>query len=299
MTGNRTPRCFAVVVLALGFVACGETGDAGGDEPEFAARASSAVVATVGDRTIDEATLAWTFEHEFESALDEQPPSVRARFVDSLVGTVAMAEAMEAELRPAERLEIERRVAHFRDAELARRYVARRSTTPPPSPTQARSYYDAHPDEFGAGTVVEYEMIQSRAEVGHADYDALRELAADAASHPDWDVWLADAAPPNGVALVRSRGDTTSPVLDARLRRPIERLAAGAVSDALFVGNRFYLVRAVATRPRPARPFDAVREQAMARAAAAQATLAVSAAKRDAVERVGVVIAGGSGEGVR
>jgi hypothetical protein len=91
------------------------------------------------------------------SAMDD---ASRAKLLDSMVSTLALAQKSLAELSDEERVRIENKTRRYRENLLVSEYVRRNATRQPVTESMIQDYYKRNSQRFGAAQIRRYQLRQ-------------------------------------------------------------------------------------------------------------------------------------------
>lgn len=253
--GTKSNLCIAVVLI-FSLVGCGS----GGKEQFATAKlpGDDKVLATVDASTIS----AYDLEQAIRASLGPAAagmldPKGRKSMLESLVAARAIAQAQQKNLSATDRAVLDKQLAAYREQLLVKMYLAQNTTSEPVSQKMVEDYYRQHPEQFGAKTVKQYEVISCPAALTDARRDALLAALQNADSHKDWADW-SENLKKKGLAVVYKSGNADPAILSADLRGQLEALKAGQPASLSFSGGLVSLARVTGERKIAPRPLNEV-----------------------------------------
>ena len=238
MDGTRG-AAVAVALAALTCLSCKPH-----KEPEkVVLPGDNVVLADVNGSTVTQYDVDHAARAMFSAAtVAELNAEGKKKVLESLVRSRAIAQKREAELTTLQRAELERQVAAYREEQLVRQYLDVHTRMQPVTGEMVASYYQQHPEKFGATTKRNYELIMSSRELADSERAAMIEALTGAGGHEDWSAWVAQLQKAHQpVAYQRGQGDEA--VLHPNLRAVLDRLPVGQSSPLTFVEGRAYVLR--------------------------------------------------------
>lgn len=214
-------------------------------------------LATVAGTEISERDV----EREVTRMLGEAAPlvgdeAVYDKVLQSLVATRALAAARLAEIDASTLAELDDRVASYRDQLLVEDYLRQHAEIKPVTQADIQSYYEAHPEAFGAKSARTFELLRLKAGVSDAEREAAFQRLAVADKQSDWAAYAHSQAR----WLEHLRGRTDSPQLAPQLARLASALDEGELSRVVVIDGRGLRMRVTGTQQLPPRALEEVRE---------------------------------------
>jgi EpsD family peptidyl-prolyl cis-trans isomerase len=253
----RISNLLFAVLLILSLAACG---GGGGEEQNSTATlpGSDKILATVNGSAIS----AYDLEQAIRTSLGPAAAGMldakgRKSVLDSLVAARAIAQAQEKTLTARERSALDKQTAAYREQLLVKMYLARNTASEPVSQKMVADYYQRHPQQFGAKTVKQYEVISSQGALPDARRDKLLAALKDADKHNDWAAW-SEKLRQKGLAVDYKSGNADPAILSADLRSQLDALKAGQPASLNFAGGVVSLARVIAEKKIPPRPLNEV-----------------------------------------
>jgi hypothetical protein len=248
---------FIAVVLTVFLSACGGKGQGSaaklpGDDK---------VLATVNGSAVS----AYDLEQAVRTSLGPAAAGMldatgKRSVLESLVAARAIAQVQEKALTPMDRAALDKQTAAFREQLLVKLYLSKNTDGEPVSRQMVEDYYRKHPEQFGAKTVKQYEVIASRSALSDADRDKLLAALKDAGKQKNWGSWSAKLKQ-KGLAVEFKSGNADPAMLTADLRGQLETLKAGDPANLSFADGRVSLARVTAEKKIPPRPLNEVSAQ--------------------------------------
>lgn len=181
----------------------------------------------------------------------------RQSMLQSLVAARAISQVQSQNLSAAERSALEKRVAAYREQLLVKMYLAKNPGGEPVTRQMVQQYYDAHPDQFGAGTSVTYETIRTDAPLTEAARDQLLAALSSPAKTADWAAAV-ERLKQKGFPVTYRKASSDVERLEPQVRDLIGRLKAGRSSEPTFIQGTLYVARLLDERKIAARPLSEV-----------------------------------------
>ena len=252
----RISNFYIAVLLILALAACGNSGK----EQNTAATlpGSEKILATVNGSAIS----AYDLDQAVRTSLGPAAAGMlddkgRKSVLESLVAARAIAQAQEKVLGARERAGLDKQVAAYREQLLVKMYLARNTTGEPVSQKMVEDYYRQHPEQFGARTVKQYEVIGNQAAVSDTRRDELLAALKNADQHKDWAAWSTKLRQ-KGLEVVYKSGNADPAVLGPELRGQLEALKAGQPASLRFADGTVSLARVTGEKKIAPRPLEQV-----------------------------------------
>jgi PPIC-type PPIASE domain len=176
---------------------------------------------------------------------------------DAAVRSRAIALAAEAELSAVDKQSLAKEVAAYREQLLVRRYLSRHAPPSSVTPDMARSYYQEHPERFGAKIQRSYELLGSSRAMAPAERDKLLNGLKGVENQVDWEAVVAKLKRSN-LPVTLTLTNSSDTLLDQNLRELLRQLKPGQASPVTFVQGRVYVARVKGEDRQPPRPFEEV-----------------------------------------
>jgi hypothetical protein len=219
------------------------------------------VLARVNDSTITrydlELSMTSTLGAQGAKMLDD---GGKKSMLDSLVAARAIAQAQEKTLTARDRAVLDKQTAAYREQLLVKMYLAQNTTAEPVSQQMVADYYQQHPEQFGAKTIKQYEVINSQAALTDALRDKLLAALQNADRQKDWAAWSTKLKR-NGLDVVYKSGNADPAILGADLRSQLGALQAGQSASLSFTGGQVSLARVTGEKKIAPRPLKDVSAQ--------------------------------------
>lgn len=234
-------------------------------------------------------------DQALEAALGAHPltgvdAAARAKVLESLIASRAIAQVEERTLRPDERAQLDRKVRAHREEQLVLQHLAKHFPPEPVSEEAVRVFYEANPEKFGARTVRTCEVLVGRPGGGPSGAEGLEGALRGAGSVQRWEPW-ADVLNKQGLSVGYRKMQWADGAVDRRLQERVDPLSVGATSDVVWLDGVAWVVRVVDQTKEPPQPLAVVRPEIRRLLAPLQVREAVkraaaAALKTAAVERV-------------
>jgi len=213
------------------------------------------VLATVNGSPVTRAELDVMIGRMFgEHGTTHITPEIEQKALESLVMARAIA-GRERNQADAETLAaIDAKTARYREELLVEAYLKAHAGAYVPSEHDINAYYKAHPGLFGSETVYSYELLASAAKPAPERLPAVLKVLTDAGKQADW---RRLAAANKELIWLQKRSD--KPAADDRLTGVLKQLAAGDVSDIVYLAGKPQRLRLLEVETTPPKPLDDVR----------------------------------------
>lgn len=210
----------------------------------------------------------------------------RAKLLESLINSRAMAKAAEQEL-PADELEDIRRLVRFYEEELlVKRYLDRHAQVQPVSTQMVKDYYQEHQHEFEDEPQYRFEVLTSFGELSETQRQAILNAFEQAPSAADWKQ-LETRLHQDKIPVRLQQAQARPSLLAPRLRNLVQNTQPGAVSSVL-VEETIQVVRVLERIPGAVRPLAEVSSEIRKRLAPVMMKKAIAEASQQARSQVSV-----------
>ncbi|WP_435104207.1 peptidyl-prolyl cis-trans isomerase [Arhodomonas sp. AD133] len=286
------------VVAAIGLVMTAVLAGCGGGENDASgvadtrAAASAPVLAHVDGTDITAVDLELAVGRLLDGrSTNELDRSTREKVLRSLVRARVIANHQAARLGEADRAELERKVAAYREDLLMKRFLRDEVTAEPVTEEMMREYYDRHPERFGARTVRTYELLTTREEVLPASRDEVLDRLKTLGRTGDWAA-AADSISVGGPALRYRQVALDDATVAPRLRKLLRSIEGDERSSITFIRGRPYIARVAAVENIPPQPLSEVRGQLRRALAPVRVKAALQEASAPLIEAADIEYAG-------
>jgi len=212
------------------------------------------VVAEVNGETISRAEveqMALEMFGEYQAAAMDE--ASRARLLDSMVATLALAQKSLAELSDEERARIDNKTRRYRENLLVSEYVRRNVDRKPVTESMIQAYYDRNPKQFGARTAPKYQLLSTRQPLALDQRNAFLRKYGELKSAPSLQA-MHQGFQQSGFDTLYQTGVAEKGLLSARLQQLIASQTPGERSDLHYIDDKPYLVlvdELIETSPKP------------------------------------------------
>ena len=172
------------------------------------------------------------------SAMDD---ASRAKLLDSMVSTLALAQKSLAELSDEERARIENKTRRYRENLLVSEYVRRNAARQPVTESMIHGYYKRNPQRFGAAEIPRYQLLTTRQALALDQRNAFLRKYAELKSAPSLQA-MHQGFQQSGFDTLYQTGVAEPGLLSARLQQIINAETPGKLSDLHYVDDKPYLV---------------------------------------------------------
>ncbi len=242
-------------------------------------------LARVNQVTISDEDLAFAINRTFsQSDLLQANQELAEKVLQSLVAGEAMQQKLIAELSDAEQQALRQQVKAYEQELYVKEYLARYATAEPVTAAMVEAYYQQNPQQFGAKTVKQFQLLSSQQGVDEQQRQTLLEQQALIAQNEDWS-GLVKQLP---VALNLQQGRSDGGLLTPRLNQLISGLQPGDISPVTFIDGRYYQARVISEQQLPAQPISEVSAEIRQLLAPQMVREAVKKASREAVAGVDI-----------
>jgi hypothetical protein len=220
------------------------------------------------------------------SAMDD---ASRAKLLDSMVSTLALAQKSLAELSDEERVRIENKTRRYRENLLVSEYVRRNATRQPVTESMIQDYYKRNPQRFGAAQIPRYQLLTTRQPLALDQRNAFLKKYAELKSAPSLQA-MHQGFQQSGFDTLYQTGVAEPGLLSVRLQQIINAETPGKLSDLHYVDEKPYLVMVdeiIQTQPQP---LSEVRSQIRKTLAMAQLKQAVQELAEQVTKEASITI---------
>jgi hypothetical protein len=184
------------------------------------------------------------------SAMDD---ASRAKLLDSMVSTVALAQKSLAELSDEERVRIENKTRRYRENLLVSEYLRRNAARQPVTESMIQDYYKRNPQRFGAAEIPRYQLLTTRQALALDQRNAFLKKYAELKSAPSLQA-IHQGFQQSGFDTLYQTGVAEPGLLSERLQQIINNETPGKLSDLHYLDDKPYLVlvdEVIQTQPQP------------------------------------------------
>jgi hypothetical protein len=220
------------------------------------------------------------------SAMDD---ASRAKLLDSMVSTLALAQKSLAELSDEERVRIENKTRRYRENLLVSEYVRRNATRQPVTESMIQDYYKRNPQRFGAAQIPRYQLLTTHQPLALDQRNAFLKKYAELKSAPSLQA-MYQGFQQSGFDTLYQTGVAEPGLLSERLQQIINNETPGKLSDLYYVDDKPYLVlvdEVIQTKPQP---LSEVRSQIRKTLAMAQLKQAVKELSEQVTQEASITI---------
>jgi len=122
------------------------------------------------------------------------------------------------------------------------------------------SYYNKHPEKYGAETVIKYELLTAIQKINELDRDKLLSVYSKYAKQRNLKV-LQKNMLSDGVDLVYRQGRLNKGVIDEKIEKLIESIDVGEVSSLVMHNGRPYIVKTIDKKYIPPKSLSSVSDE--------------------------------------
>ena len=195
-------------------------------------------------------------EYQAAAMTDE----ARAKLLDSMVSTLALAQKSSAELSEEELARIDNKTRRYRENLLVSEYVRRNVTRQPVTESMVREYYERNPQRFGAGSAPRYQLLTTRQALAVDQRNAFLKKYGELKSSPSLQA-MHESFQRAGFDTLYQTGVAEPGLLPSRLQQVIESQKPGELSGLHYVDDKPYLVLVEELIQTSPKPLSEVRDQ--------------------------------------
>lgn len=277
----------AVPILMPGVLLFGLSGCGLKEQPKELESQNSTVVAHVNDEVITQADVDFMLERMLKGqAFAQVDNTLRKKVLESLISSRAMKIQMQSLLSQEEKSEILRSVKAFEEELYVKEYLANHVVPEPVTLEMIQAYYDKHPEEFGGGTVRDFQLLVFSNARDQESRDKFLSAVPEIKFAQDWKATKSRWS--ELYALQYQEGRAQPGLLDQALEHAINSLNVTETSDLVYVNNQIYLVRINNITQLAPRPLADVSANIRKQLAAQQLRAAVKKASEDVLTKVEV-----------
>lgn len=221
------------------------------------------------------------------AGLKEEEGSLKAKVLESLIQTKAMAQARLKEMDAEEKARLDRQVAAHREELLAKAFLLRHATPEGVTEQQARAYYAAHPEAFGGGVLRVYGLVMGEDSGGMQGRSRVVQALEGFSGVEDWQA-RTEALRKEGLDLIHMEDREDLALYPASIRSLGASLDLGEETAVFFHGGRAWRMRLSEEVQRSARPFGEVHAEISGLLSPVQVKAAVAQAAKAAMDRADI-----------
>lgn len=270
-----------MLVVVLGVSAC--------SQKDSADVSTSPVMATVNGESITEADVDFMLERMLSNqSMAQVDEALRKKVLESLIASRAMKLQMQAQMTADESAALARTVKSYEEELYVKEYLSAHVTPEPVSVEMVQAYYEAHPEEFGAESVRDFQLLALRDAKDEKKRDQLLEAVAAVKSTTDWRSKSKELQ--QKYFLQFQEGRSKAGLLNPNLDAAISKLKANETSDLIYLDDQIYLARVTEVTQSAAKPLAEVSTDIRKKLAAQQLRAAVKKASEEVRTKVDVKI---------
>lgn len=237
--------CFGLIA-AMALSGCDKPGDE-----------SSALAVVSGEKITEaqlEQTLARLMGAEHINTVDE---AVRQNVLESMVLSRVIYQHAREKLDEEKVQALEAEIVDYREQLYIKAYLQQYAPPEPITSQMVRDYYESHPENFGGGTVHDFEMLSSVIKGDTGNRDELIKKLEQAKTTADWKA-LAGKLAASGLPLRYGRGRSDDKVLHERLQQALQSLQQGESSAVILLDGNPHILRVTAVETLASKPLESV-----------------------------------------
>lgn len=205
-------------------------------------KSTATVLAKVNDEAITDADVDFTIERSFDRAyITSADAELQQKILDSLIASRAIKQLVLKELSPEEIAKIKNLSKAYEEELYVKEYLQRHVTPAPVTAEMVQDYYTKHPEEFGAETIRDFELLKAPATLDEKQRDALLKKVGAIRGATNWpgsaSLWQTE------LKLQFQQGRNKAGLLNKTLEQKIGTLKQGETSDAFYIDGELHLVR--------------------------------------------------------
>lgn len=183
---------------------------------------------------------------------------LQEKILNSVISSRAMARLAEKKMDEFDLQELEDKVQAYREELLVKRYIKQEIVTTPVSDQQVKEYYEKHLDEFGAGTIKKFEVIESIGKANEEQRRAFLKKLGSVKKRKNWKQFV-QSMKKKGLPLNYRMVNAKVSLLKNPLASIVKKTPAGQVSPMHF-STQMLIVRVLEEKkvaPKPMREVSA------------------------------------------
>lgn len=254
MSHARRAQAHAIALLLLSsgsLAACAKSA------PKASLPKDDIVVAKVNGSVVTRYEVDQIANHSLGNLVVAAGQETYVKVREAAVRSRAIALAAEAELSDVDKQALAKEVAAYREQLLVRRYLRTHAPPSAVTPDMVRSYYEEHPDRFGAKTERTYELLGSTRTMVAGERDKLLSSLKGVEKQVDWEAVVAKLKQA-GMPVTLTVTNSSDQLLEQSLRDLLRQLPADQASPVTFVQGRVYVARVKGEEKQPPRPLAEV-----------------------------------------
>ncbi|MCP4979529.1 MAG: hypothetical protein GY935_03420 [Gammaproteobacteria bacterium] len=213
----------------------------------------------------------------------------RGKLLESMVSTLALAQASVVEL-PKERLDaIENKTKRYRENLLVSEYIRANASPPPVTESMIADYYGRNLAQFGQSSVRKYQLITSRQALAVDQRKDFIKLFSTIKTEPTVQA-IHQSFLNSGFQTTHQSGVADAGLLSKKLLQVIDSQPVATVSDIHFIDGVPYIVKVDEVLQKSAKPLNEVRASIRKTLAMAQLKEAVRTLSETVKQQASVTI---------
>ena len=182
---------------------------------------------------------------------------VKKKILESLVMSRVISSKSTKEIDKEELDLIDRKTRDYREELLVKSYLRKNVEPQPVTQEMVRTYYEKHPDMFGAKNIKDFELITTTKQVQGTQREQVLALLNKARKSTNWKSYTKKVNKGKGVLEYR-QGKTSEKLLNVQLRAVMSNMKAKDISRPVFIESKPYLIRITKEQQTKARPLAEV-----------------------------------------
>jgi len=239
----------------------------------------SDVIAVVGGVNILPNDLRTASLRSLRKEYSELPEEVQGRLLDSVISTLAMSQIAQSQAHIDKQKLVESSVSAYRDELWVKEYLKENASPQPVSNQQIEEYYNAHPEYFGGGSVVEYTHINCQYSEKVKVKDCTKLLAGN-----NTEKWFEAAKEHQSITVFKA--SFNSLIEKNELSQLILSTKEQGYSGLKNSSTHLHRIFVIKVRELPPKPLVTVQRNIRERLAPIQLKRAIKAASEQATKRV-------------
>lgn len=253
MMKNNTINSFIVSAL-VGVVGCSDEPKASADLPQANKQSEmTTVLAEVNGEYITEFDLQTAVNRTFSEADRLHVNSaVQEKLLQSLVVSRAIMQTAKNSFNAQDKSQIEARVQAFREELYVKSYLQKHVTPKPVSTEMVKDYYERNPEEFGAITQKEIEILTMAEGSSESDINTFLENVPELKNDSNW----SSLKKVNGLRYRKAMAGVG--LISPELETVVINMTSQDKPSVVMVNTVPHLVRVIGTKHLPAKPLSEV-----------------------------------------
>lgn len=244
----RISSFIAVSVLTL-LTACTQQSDH--------ANSSSKILAKVNGEPVTEYELMASIESLFGRSANRLKKSEQNKILESIIMSRLIRQQAEKIMDKSDRTLFEQKSRIYKEKIIVNDFLKKNIKSAPVTNEMVTEYYNKHPEKFGGGNILYYELLTTENKMNENDRDKLLSIYIALNKTADMKK-LKNSIGKKGIKLNYQKGKLRPGVFDAKLENILANLEQGETSTLSMQKGRPYIIKLVERKQQPAKPLLAV-----------------------------------------